>query len=86
MFNSVSHACDVIDVLTDVWDGPVINILVDVLMIDVWADVVVIGVFTDVKITVVPGMGVDDMTTALEFVMSVSLEKYMFFCETTFDC
>ena len=62
MSNSISHPCVTIDVLTNVWTGAVINIVVDALTIDMRVDVVIgagvtvgiaIDMLTDVEINVV---------------------------------
>ena len=41
IFNTCVYSCDVIDVLTDVYDEEVIKISVEVLVIAVLADVVI---------------------------------------------
>ena len=62
IFNSFAHPCVVIDVLTDVWVGGIIKVLVDgEFSISMWVDVV-IDPLSDVIIDIVSDIDVEMLT------------------------
>ena len=81
-FNTLTHPCVVIDVLSDVWVEEIIKELEEGFVINVWADMVIGAlsrVQVDITIDVVSDIGVEVMTdinvnvlvaVAIKFVMS----------------
>ena len=66
-FNRFTHACVVIDLLTNVRDEDIIKVLVEEFVINVWTDVLIdtlSEVYIDVTIDIVSDIGVAVLTGA----------------------
>ena len=84
IFNSVPHACAVIDVFSDVWDRVFVTMSLEVWTMDVWDDVILasltavpirvdVDMLMDVEITVLIVVVIllaFDVVITLEFAMS----------------